>query len=199
MKGKLCFEGEYMDGERWNWKEYEYKNGKQWNGRRAYEFCKIANDEFTNPYAYADESDYLKFESEILEGKLWNGKIYDFKNNIICEWKEGKGFIKEYDYGGELIFEGEYLNGERNGKGKEYDYSGELIFEGQYLNGERNGKEKDYYYENGKLIFEGEYLKGKRWNVNIKEYYKDDILIFEGEYLNGERNGKGKEYYYDGK
>ena len=35
------------------------------------------------------------------------------------------------------IFEGEDLNGERNGKGKEYDYNGKLIFEGEYLNGEK--------------------------------------------------------------
>ena len=36
-------------------------------------------------------------------------------------------------------FKGEYLNGERNGKGKEY-YDCNLIFEGEYLNDERNGK-----------------------------------------------------------
>jgi len=34
-----------------------------------------------------------------------------------------------------LIFEGEYLNGERNGKGKEYHDNGELFFEGEFLNG----------------------------------------------------------------
>ena len=36
------------------------------------------------------------------------------------------------------MFEGEYLNGERNGKGKEYDWNGNLIFEGEYLNGLKN-------------------------------------------------------------
>ena len=30
-----------------------------------------------------------------------------------------------------LIFEGEYINGERNGKGKEYDNNGELKFKGE--------------------------------------------------------------------
>ena len=68
---------------------------------------------------------------------------------------KGKGFIKEYDYDNILKFEGEYLNGERNGKGKEYDYDGKLIFEGEYLNGKRNGKGKEYINE--KLEFEGEY------------------------------------------
>ena len=47
----------------------------------------------------------------------------------------GKIYIKEYDeYNGTLRYEGEYLNGERNGKGKEYDeYNGTLKFEGVYL------------------------------------------------------------------
>ena len=43
---------------------------------------------------------------------------------------------KEYD-NGKLIFEGEYLNDEKNGFGKEYDKSGKIIFEGEYINGKR--------------------------------------------------------------
>ena len=43
-----------------------------------------------------------------------------------------------------MRFEGEYLNGKRNGKGKEYDENGELKFEGEYLDGKRNQKEKEY-------------------------------------------------------
>ena len=51
------------------------------------------------------------------------------------------------------VFEGEYLNGEKNGKGKEYNKFCELEFEGDYLNGKRwKGKAKKYY-ENGKLKF----------------------------------------------
>ena len=53
-------------------------------------------------------------------------------------------------------------------KRKEYDYNGKLEFEGEYLNGERNGKGKEYY-KNGELIFEGEYLNGKKWNGKGKE------------------------------
>ena len=52
--------------------------------------------------------------------------------------KKGKGFIREYNLEGKLIFEDEYFNGKRNGKGKEYN--GEiLIFEGEYLNEKRLG------------------------------------------------------------
>ena len=35
---------------------------------------------------------------------------------------------------GILSYEGEYLNGKRNGNGKEYLFSGDLIFEGEFLN-----------------------------------------------------------------
>ena len=49
-------------------------------------------------------------------------KGYDKNNNIVYELKEGKGFVKEYDYDGKILFEGEFLNGKSNGKGKEYKY-----------------------------------------------------------------------------
>ena len=36
-----------------------------------------------------------------------------------------------------MEFEGEYLNGEKNGKGKEYYINCNLIFEGGYINSKR--------------------------------------------------------------
>ena len=51
-----------------------------------------------------------------------------------------------------LIFEGEFLNGVRNGKGKEYYKEGKIKFDRKYLNGKRNGKGKEYY-RNGELAF----------------------------------------------
>ncbi len=47
----------------------------------------------------------------------WNGNGYNINGNVECEIKNGKGNIKDYDYKGKLIFEGEYKNEERNGKG----------------------------------------------------------------------------------
>ena len=58
------------------------------------------------------------------------------KNNSIYQLKTGKGFIKEFNYDGNIIFEGEYLNGKRNGK--EYSLFETLKFDGEYLNGKRN-------------------------------------------------------------
>ena len=51
-------------------------------------------------------------------------------------------FIFEYETM-HKIYEGQYLNGERKGKGEEYDQSTYYsIFKGEYLNGKRNGKGK---------------------------------------------------------
>ena len=88
---------------------------------------------------------------------------------------------------------GKYIIGQTNGKGKEYYFhSNELIFEGEYLHGQRKyGKE----YKNGEKIFEGLYLNGKRKHGKA---YENNQLVYEGEYLFNERNGKGKEYDYDG-
>jgi len=62
--------------------------------------------------------------------------------------------VKEYNLK-KIIFEGELLNGEKNGKGKEYDYDGNLKFEGEFLNGLKNGKGKEYN-KDGNIVFEGE-------------------------------------------
>ena len=127
----------------------------------------------------------------------------------------GNYTVKEYNrVNDKLIFEGEYKNRERNGKGKEYYINDAIMFEGEYSNGKRNGKGK-IYYDDGSLKFEGEFLNGKKWNGKgydmyknvvyelkegkglVKEYNENDQLIFEGNYINGEKNGKGTMYDRD--
>ena len=209
----LLFEGEYLNGKRnGHGKEYnkygkllfegEYLNGKKWNGKAYY-------SEFLNDN---------KFLGEIIEFDKFKYRIDNCK--IYYELKDGKGYMRDYD-DEKSIYEGEYLNGERNGKGREFKKLGDslIVFYGEYLNGKRNGKGKEYLQKDeyiydicrDKLIFEGEYLNGKRWNgkqyndnnekvYEIKDgkgYFKqkfDYKFIFEGEYLNGEINGKVKKY-----
>ena len=175
-----------------------------------------SNDIIRKAFNYLDEKKKLKvikYNNILKNLNAININNYKFfTNKYIVYDTDKKG--KEYNNDGNLEFEGEYLNGERNGKGKEYDkYFGKLIFEGEYLNGKRHGKGKEYFQE-GEIKFEGEYINGKRWNGkgydNLheiiyvlkngngkwKEYYDCyGYLEFEGEYLNGEKHGKGKEYY----
>ena len=71
--------------------------------------------------------------------------MYDPFGNFIYKINNGNAKGKEYNYDGKLIYEGEYLNGERNGKGSEYD-NDRLIFEGEYFSGKRSGKGREFYY-----------------------------------------------------
>ena len=199
INNNLIFEGDYLNGigKEYNDKgkvlyEGEYLNGKRNGKGKVY---------------YSDGK--LLYEGEFLNNKKWNIKEYDKNGNIINELKNGKGYIDVYNEFDIRIFEGEYTNGLRNGKGKEFYNNGKLLFEGEYKNGLKNGKGKQYD-KNGKIIVDGEYSNGCGWNVKeydknnniineikegkgyIKHYDKSNILIFECEFTNGLKNGKGK-------
>ena len=133
----------------------------------------------------------------------WNLKESNLKIKYLGENKyiiqDINGITKEYE-NGYLIYEGEYINDKRNGRGKEFDISGNITFEGEYKNGNRwNGKIKELIkpmYD--EIEFEGEYINGERIGI-IKKYHYDGKLEFECEYKNDKRNGYGKEYKYNGK
>ena len=95
--------------------------------------------------------------------KVRNYLQENIKGNKDFEIINGKGNIKEYNINNELIFEGEYINGEKH-KGKEYNNKGKIIFEGEYLNNKRKkGKEYKIINDINKLNFEGEYLNDEKW------------------------------------
>ena len=134
--------------------------------------------------------DKIIFDGEYKNGKKWNGKGYEPIKRMTYELKNGKGFVREYN--NPLRFEGEYLNGEKNGKGKEYyTYTNEIIFDGEYLNGKRkNGKTR--IHKTGNWHFEGEYLYGKEWKG---KYFIKEKLEFEGILLFGRKwDGKGDDH-----
>ena len=82
--------------------ESEYKNNKRNGNYKYYVKGKLILD-----YDYLDD--------EIVKGKK-----YDLNGNLIKEIKEN-GLRKDI-VEGKLMFEGEYLNGKKNGKCKEYLY-----------------------------------------------------------------------------
>ena len=79
----------------------------------------------------------IEFEGEFRYNNKWNGKGYDETGKIAYELINGNGKGKIFNFDEELIYEGEYLNGKRNGKGKEYN-KGNLIYEGEYLDNKKN-------------------------------------------------------------
>ena len=199
----LIYEGEYFNSKRnGKGKEYlgkeniiftgEYLNGKKWNGIGS---LGPGNLEPELEKLYQDV--FGRKEFFIKDGKSLS---FEIRHGFCC----GSYFI------------GEYLNGERNGKGCGFIFCDrdEIWFKGEYIKGELNGKveiemEKNSYgrkkseindkangkgkefYENGNLKFEGEFLYYHK--IRGKEYDENGKLIYEGEYFD-ERNGKAKEY-----
>ena len=84
------------------------------------------------------------FKGDFINGLEWDGKGYSRVGKIVFKLVKGKGHAKKLDEYGKVSFEGEYVNGEKHGKGKEYNYQGKLIFEGEFLNGKKMEKEKNF-------------------------------------------------------
>ena len=209
---QLMFEGEYLNGKRnGKGKEYneegidgipffegEYLNGKR-NGK-GYGFSPILNaiyeGEYLNGVINGKGKEYdsygnVQFEGKYLNNIRFEGKAF-YNGKPLYNLIDGKGKIEKNNF---YMFEGEFLNGLKNGKCKEYDDKHLLKFEGEYLNGLRNGKGTEYYIiQNQNLEYitrikwEGEYLGGKKWNG--KGYDRDGNIIYE--LKNG--NGPIKEY-----
>ena len=138
INGKLIFTGKYLNGKRHGFGTEYHSNGIKYEGKYYY------------GKKHGEGKEYDLFGDLIFQGEYLNGV------------KHGEG--KEYTFSRKLVFEGEYLNGKKwKGKIKEYQLwnSGNPIFEGEIVDGQRNGKGKEY--DNvGRLIFEGEYKNGKK-------------------------------------
>ena len=80
--------------------------------------------------------------------------------------RNGKG--KEYDINVKIIFEGDFIDGDRRKKNYKYDDADYYVleYEGEILEGKRNGKGKEYSNYGGRIIFEGEFLRKKmEWKI----------------------------------
>ena len=133
----------------WNWSNicgWFFKWTKRWKRKRIYNNQLIFEGDYLYGYRRKGKeyvNGRLEYEGEYLFDKKWNGIGFDNNGNKIYQIINGKGKIKEYNPNGYLIYEGEYKNYIKEGKGKEYHFSkGNIKFEGDYSN-EKKGKEKD--------------------------------------------------------
>ncbi len=101
--------------------------------------------------------------------------------------------IKKITYPNGDIYEGEFLNENRNGMGKYFFANGD-VYEGEFLNGSRNGKGK-YFWTNGE-IYEGDFVENKITGKGIFTRKNGDV--YEGDFVNSNRTGKGKLIFSNG-
>ena len=123
-----------------------------------------------------------------------NGQKYfgQMKHNI----PEGKGRM-EYPNG--FIYEGEWSNGKRHGKGKYIMYKDNVdlaadVYDGDFVNGKAEGKGVTNYSNGDK--YEGDYHNWNKDGKGIYYYYNRDKYV--GEFLVDRAEGNGIYYYKNG-
>ena len=211
---KIIFKGQYLNGKRhgkgteYNSKGNKLFEGSYINGKKCgkgKEYSNIGNKlifegEYKNNERDGAGKEYFNgkviFDGKYLDGKIWNGKGFSNDGKVDFVIKNGKGHIKEYNENRKLIFEGEILNGLREGKGKEYFLNGKLYYEGDYKKGIKCGKGIQYN-DFGWKVYEGDFSDDERNGIG-KEYTINDVSIYdEGEFKNDKKNGLIK-YYVNG-
>ena len=130
-------------------------------------------------------------------GKYENGKfIWEddkyYLGQLINNLPNGKGII--YYSNGNIMYEGDFINGKFEGNGKCIFKNGQYYI-GQWKNGLRNGK-GILYYKSGNIMYEGDFANDSAEGNGI-------CMLEDGEYYIGKmkkvlRNGKGIEYYSNG-
>ena len=83
----------------------------------------------------------------------------------------------------------------RNANNRRVDFNGEGFYEGDFLDGKREGKGK-LFSPSGKLRFDGHWKGNRRSGYGISKYEGGDR--HEGNYENNERHGLGVFLWADG-
>ncbi len=187
--GQLKGQGEYKDGKRIGEWVFYYPNGKL-EQKGKYDKKGLAQNEWK---WYYDTGKLLREEiylNDVLDGPTTE---YDEEGKVITKGQYVDGMKEdEWEYElGDYKETGKYKADRRDGVWKHfYTPSGKIRFEGNFVDGNQDGKHV-YYYQNGKISEQGKYIVGRKegnWEyfdeAGVKLLtilYQDDVeLKFDG-------------------
>ena len=124
----------------------------------------------------------IEYVSDIYEnGAIKTIKYYQRVGNKIVKARE-----ENYYENGQISEEGNYKDGNTDGKVTSYYKNGQIKLEGNIKDGESDGKATSYY-ENGKIEKEGNYKDGEKdgkwtWynedgSIDRVSKWKDGVLV----------------------
>ena len=141
---------------------------------------------FTGICEEQDDSGFILSTLKMVRGKIQLVTTYDDFGNIVekTEWKNGNpnGSIKGYYPGGELKFEGTFIDGVPDGTTKQFFKNGVLKSMFNCKMGVKNGVHK-YYYESGKIKGE-EFFKNDKREGPFKTFYENGHPKSKGKFKN---------------
>ena len=145
--------------------------------------------------------------STLLQAELFTEHFNSGVVKSRIEYKDGtrtptskgikQGQEKVYYETGELAYEVNNVNGQRDGKLTWYDRDGNILEILHYQKGKRHGVNK-LFFSDGTLRSEVTYLFDKKEGP-YKEYFSNGDLAMEVNYKNGRKEGIQKEYHPGGK
>ncbi len=228
INGHLQYEGQWINqAYSGNGKEYSFTDGSlKYEGNFEKDLYQGSGSlYYSNGYKFVGVFEkgtivkgefFQKVKSEYIKApETSNGhgtKLYSDGHFYIGELKNGNATDKGkyYNYNGELMYEGFFLNDQFSGKGtmiteygikfvgefkegqllygREYK-NDELQYEGSFQESKYNGSGK--LYDSGKLQVDGEFKDGQ---LLYGREYKNDELQYEGNFHESEYDGSGKLY-----
>ena len=179
-----------------------YTNKKCGNGEIIYsngarEKGTYYNNEFVGWNIFIDNQGILYvglFDKSGLNGKglRYNKEInHIYRGDFLNGQRHGKG----KDYRNNSKYEGDFLKDKKCGKGKIVFDSGDT-YEGEFRDNKFNGYGHYVWFKNGHE-YTGNYLNGKFHGDGLYKWGKNEY--YNGEYVNGVKEGEGEISYADGK
>lgn len=94
---------------------------------------------------------------------------------------------------------GMWSNNKKNGPGIFY-YSSGAVYQGNFLNDLRHGKGKIVFHGGSSIeeSYEGDWVEDGWHGHGIYRYRNDEGTVYEGDWVKGVRHGQGKLTYKDG-
>lgn len=93
-------------------------------------------------------------------------RVFSRIANQHCRWAETPRTEKQYYSNGQVLDEGTYVNGIKEGRWKYWHQYGQKYQEGEYVGGKKHG-EWETFYENGEMMELGKYHHDEKvgdWN-----------------------------------
>ncbi len=175
-----------------SWKLY-YPSGEM-KAQGYYE-----NSNRTGDWIFYHPLGKIEHKAKYLNGMPHGPWKWYFENGVLRReesFRRGKedGMVTEYDVEGNIITQGNYVSGFRDGEW--FYHVGDHTETGFYRDGERTG-EWIYEFPEGKLNFKGSYVSGLAVGRH-KWYHPNGQLRMEGKYSSGVRVGTWRTYDEEG-
>lgn len=109
---------------------------------------------------------------------------YFYRGQFLNDKRNGSGSMVRQ---GGSLYEGQWFEGEKNGRGKYYDASVRASYEGEWKAGRREGF--GYFHVESQSIYEGAFVMNLKEGFGTEEFACGDS--YKGEYLRGRFHGRG--------